>query len=218
MDKRRVIISEKMRTDIIEARKNKKITAKDLSTRIVSSPYWLSNIENGKTGTILREDAQKLFMELYNMTAADAEDKIFEYEIFDDADVPKKKKSKAYSFSEPSKEYKRKINVACQEIMGIVDRLEDRDEEMTDAKVYMKYLSIITTFTELFSSANGIKRFEALFEVPIQGLSAEGLREVVALIKNRSSIKYDNKYENSPDVLPELEIKYKFDDLDNLFN
>ncbi len=64
----KIAITDNLRLDIIERRKNRGISSYELSERIGNghSKFWLQNIENGKTKKITKDDLIKIYIILQN--------------------------------------------------------------------------------------------------------------------------------------------------------
>lgn len=64
MSNEKITITDKLRRDIIEKRKNKSISSYELSERTGNghSKFWLQNIESGKTKKISKDDLISLYM------------------------------------------------------------------------------------------------------------------------------------------------------------
>lgn len=64
----KIIITDKLRLDIIERRKNRGISSYELSERTGNghSKFWLQNIESGKTQKISKQDLIALYMAIEN--------------------------------------------------------------------------------------------------------------------------------------------------------
>lgn len=76
----KIIITDQLRYNIIEKRKNRGISSYDLSERVGNghSKFWLQNIENGKTKKITKKDLIALYMAMDN--DVDEDDATFEIE------------------------------------------------------------------------------------------------------------------------------------------
>lgn len=63
----KITVTDRLRLDIIESRKNKGISSYELSecTGNGHSKFWLQNIESGKTKKITKEDLISLYMAIY---------------------------------------------------------------------------------------------------------------------------------------------------------
>lgn len=74
MATKKITITDKLRLDIVERRKNKGISCYELSERSGNghSKFWLQNIENGKTKKISKEDLVALYMVLDDETDEEA--------------------------------------------------------------------------------------------------------------------------------------------------
>lgn len=66
MSSEKITITNKLRLDIIERRKNEGISSYDLSEKVGNghSKFWLQNIESGKTKKITKDDLLKIYMVL----------------------------------------------------------------------------------------------------------------------------------------------------------
>ena len=64
MANEKISITNNLRLDIIERRKNMGISCYDLSEQVGNghSKFWLQNIENGKTKKIAKDDLIKIYM------------------------------------------------------------------------------------------------------------------------------------------------------------
>lgn len=76
MAREKINITDKLRTNIIELRKERSISAYDLSESSGHSKYWLSNIESGKTQKIAKDDLISLYKVLYNTDEEEASEYI----------------------------------------------------------------------------------------------------------------------------------------------
>lgn len=76
----KIIITDQLRYNIIEKRKNRGISSYDLSERVGNghSKFWLQNIENGKTKKITKKDLIALYMAMDD--DVDEDDATFEIE------------------------------------------------------------------------------------------------------------------------------------------
>lgn len=81
MSNEKITITDKLRRDIIEKRKNKSISSYELSERTGNghSKFWLQNIESGKTKKISKDDLISLYMAI-NGDDADEDNTTLEIE------------------------------------------------------------------------------------------------------------------------------------------
>ena len=78
MEIKKITVTDKLRKDIIERRKQESLSSYELSEKSGHSKYWLSNIESGKTKKINKADLVSIYMILLNTD--DSEDAINEIE------------------------------------------------------------------------------------------------------------------------------------------
>ena len=72
----KITITDQLRNNIIEERKEIEYTASDLSEESGHSKYWLANIESGKTKKISKEDLISIYKILLD---DDDEENILDY-------------------------------------------------------------------------------------------------------------------------------------------
>ena len=103
----KIDITDKLKKNIIELRKNKSLSSYELSEAIGHSKYWLQNIESGKTKKIKKTD----LISIYNILLDDEEETdVSEYiESILNQRISSEHKS-WYDFIEVDEEYEEILN------------------------------------------------------------------------------------------------------------
>ena len=71
----KLVITNKLRNDIIERRKENALSSYELSEQSGHSKFWLQNIESGKTKRISKDDLLSIYRVLFQ---ADSDDEILD--------------------------------------------------------------------------------------------------------------------------------------------
>ena len=189
MEIKKITVTDKLRKDIIERRKQESLSSYELSEKSGHSKYWLSNIESGKTKKISKADLVSIYMILLNTD--DSEDAINEIEQILNQQIGSERKE-WYELIELSDEFK--------DMYDEDETMEALDEYWND-KIYERISNSIfgMSVDQKQAALTAVQNFYysmylnpeltlVLMNIPIYGVNKSNTEEYYAAVNDLLSV------------------------------
>lgn len=220
----KIDITDKLRKNIIELRKNNSLSSYDLSESSGHSKYWLQNIESGKTKKIKKSDLISIYKILLN---DDTENTVSEYiERILSQRIGSEHKS-WYDFIEISDEYENmfdedELDFELDELIGtnIYDAINGYFYNMSTAQKQAALTALLNLY---YSFRFNPDLAFALVNIPVFGINRSNSQEYESALSDLMALsaKYQDFVEKNNLITTikrwkELDAYYKEEDMKNI--